>query len=146
MDPEPSATRPRRLAARVGTAAVVGVIAAVAMGLITEWRYAASTGWTLAAALYVIRTWLHIIHMSPEQTATHATREDPTRAVAHVIVLLASVASLAGVVYLLGAGSGTNTTTKALDAGLGIASVVGSWAVVHTVYTLRYAELYYAGT
>src|SRR5947209_6683090 len=29
--------------------------------------------------------------------------------------------------------------------GLGVASVVASWAVVHTIYTLRYARLYYSG-
>ena len=29
-------------------------------------------------------------------------------------------------------------------AGLGVVSVITSWAVVHTVYTLRYARLYYS--
>jgi uncharacterized membrane protein len=32
---------------------------------------------------------------------------------------------------------------EAAGAGLGIASVAGAWAVVHTVFTLRYALLYY---
>jgi uncharacterized membrane protein len=50
-------------------------------------------------------TWLVIAHMSPEQTETHATRENPARALTDLVVLIASVASLAGVVYLLAAGS-----------------------------------------
>lgn len=31
-------------------------------------------------------------------------------------------------------------------AGLSVASIVLAWSVVHTVYSLRYAELYYKGT
>jgi uncharacterized membrane protein len=58
-------------------------------------------------------------------------------------MLLASVASLAGVVYLLAARSGSGAD-EALSAGLGIASVVAAWVVVHVVYTLRYALLYYS--
>ena len=38
------------------------------------------------------------------------------------------------------AGEGT------LLVGLGVASIVLAWSVVHTVYTLRYAKLYYEGT
>ena len=34
---------------------------------------------------------------------------------------------------------------RALVAALGIASVVGAWLVVHTVFTTRYALLYYSG-
>jgi uncharacterized membrane protein len=35
---------------------------------------------------------------------------------------------------------------KSLQAALSLASVVLSWSVVHTVFTLRYAHLYYAGS
>jgi uncharacterized membrane protein len=73
----------------------------------------------------------------------HATREDTARALADLVVLIASVASLAGVVCLLAAGSGGHGAGEAIAAGLGIASVTGAWAVVHTVFTLRYALLYY---
>ena len=33
-----------------------------------------------------------------------------------------------------------------LRVGQGLASVVLPWAMVHTIYTLRYAHLYYDGT
>jgi uncharacterized membrane protein len=43
--------------------------------------------------------------MDPQRTASHATREDPTRAATDLIVISASLASLVGVGYLLSAGT-----------------------------------------
>jgi uncharacterized membrane protein len=34
---------------------------------------------------------------------------------------------------------------RGLLAGLALASVAASWLLVHTLYTLRYARLYYSG-
>jgi len=45
---------------------------------------------------------------------------------------------------LVRAGHG-NGLNEALLAGLSVASIVLAWSVVHTVYSLRYAELYYKG-
>jgi hypothetical protein len=97
---------------------------------------------TVAGAVLVVWTWWVIGQMNAEQTAAYATREDPARALTDLVVLIARVASLAGVVYLLAAGSGGHGAGEAIAAGLGIASVAGAWAVMHTVFTLRYALLY----
>jgi uncharacterized membrane protein len=40
----------------------------------------------------------------------------------------------------------TNDLSKALLIGLSVLSIVLAWSVVHTVYSLRYAKLYYEGT
>jgi uncharacterized membrane protein len=40
----------------------------------------------------------------------------------------------------------SNGLSKALLVGLSVASIVLAWSVVHTVYSLRYAKLYYEGT
>ena len=60
------------------------------------------------------------------------------------IVLSASLASLAGVGYLLIGGSAKGGEAYGA-AAVGIGSVIVSWFAVHTVFTLRYARLYYAG-
>ena len=92
--------------------------------------------------MYVAWTWTVIGRMGADDTAAHATREDPGRAGTDLLVLVASIASLGGVVYLLAAGSSGSDVVEAIAAGLGIASVVGAWFVVHTIFTLRYALLY----
>lgn len=123
---------------RAAVAGAVGVVVAVVVGVAAAWRYAPAAGWTAVAAVLVGWTWLLIAHMSAEQTEAHAAREDPARALTGLIALIASVASLAGVVYLLAAGSGAHGAGEAAGAGLGILSVAGAWAVVHTVFPLRY--------
>ena len=131
---------------RVGTAAVVGVAAAVAVGVIVGWPYAPAAGWIVTAIIYLGWTWALIAHMNAEQTRKHACRpheEDATRGWSHVIMLLASIASLAGVGYLLLAENSKSGDVAA--AVVGILSVAASWFAVHTEFTLRYARLYYTG-
>ena len=60
------------------------------------------------------------------------------------IVVAASVASLAGVGYLLIAAKAKGGEAYGA-AALGIGSVVVGWVAVQTVFTLRYARLYYSG-
>jgi uncharacterized membrane protein len=72
-----------------------------------------------------------------------ANDEDPSRALAFGFVLVAAGASLLGVVALLGtrpAGSGGLLSQQVL---LSMASVLESWLLVHTVFTLRYAHIFY---
>jgi len=130
---------------RVGTAAVVGVAAAAAVGVSVGWPYAPAAGWIVTAIIYLVTTWALIARMNAEQTRDHACRpheQDATRSWSHAIMLLASLASLAGVGYLLMAESSKGNLVA---AAVGILSVAASWFAVHTVFTLRYARLYYTG-
>lgn len=129
---------------RVGAAALVGVLAAAVCIATGEPRFAPPIGWTVAAAVYVGWTWLLIGRMDPARTQQHATREDPSRHTTDVILTLACFASLAGVGYVLAAGS-TKGSASVLSAAAGIVSVVSAWFVLHTVFALRYASLYYRG-
>ena len=123
-----------------------GVFAAVLTGLLSNmWHYAPAVGWIVAAGIYLIATWLVILPMGAAETEDHVRQrhEDGTPAISHMVVLVASVASLAGVGYLLGA---TGGDTRDLGAALiGILSVIASWFAIHTTFTLRYAQLYYLG-
>ena len=129
----------RLACAAVGGAAAAGV--AVAVG---GWTYAPPVGWAMAGIVFVVWTWLAVGRMDADCTRSHATREDPTRALTEVMMVLASVASLAGVGYLL-LGSSSHGAAADLAAGIGIISVASAWFVVHTVFCLRYASLYYGG-
>jgi uncharacterized membrane protein len=128
---------------RSAVAAGIGVVAAVVTGLLGDWTYAPAIGFDTAGALFLVTTWLSVGRMDPVATAAHATREDPTRRVTRLIILAAAVASLAGVgTLLLGTTSGAN---RAGAAVLGLGSVAIAWLVVHSLFTLHYAELYYDG-
>jgi len=146
----PSNPAPSRLAGlstgwRVAVSAVVGIVLAVVLVLIGAGRYAPAVGWDVAVATFLAWTWAGIWQMDSQTTAAHATREDPTRAVSDVIVLAASVVSLAAVGFFLLQASSAKGSTQDLLAGVGVGTVTLSWLIVHTVFTLRYALLYYTG-
>ncbi|BBZ65724.1 hypothetical protein MINS_11530 [Mycolicibacterium insubricum] len=128
---------------RLATAVVVGVLAAAVVAATVGWPYAPAGGWMVTAAIYLAWTWLLIGPMDPAEARAHATRhdrDDSTPRMVELIVVLAAIASLAGVGYLLAAqAAGGDIAATAV----GIGSVIGSWLTVHTVFTLRYARLYF---
>lgn len=126
-------------------ATAIGIVTALLVGMSFGWHYAPALGWIAAASAYLSSTWLLIGRMNAEATARHVRqrREDGNATSSHTIVLIASVASLGGVGYLLSAGSGPDDHLTA--AAIGSLSVVASWLAIHTTYALRYAVLYYVG-
>jgi uncharacterized membrane protein len=83
--------------------------------------------------------------MDADATARAATRQNPHRSTADLVLLLASVASLIAVVGVLAGAKSAPGAAKDWLAVLALVSVTASWFVVHTLFTLRYAELYYTG-
>jgi uncharacterized membrane protein len=130
---------------RVGVSTLAGVLVGVLVGLLTEWFYAAAAAFDVAALLFLLWTWLAVGRMDAAATATNATREDPTRRTTRLIVLAACVASLGGVGFLLTRAASEHGAQRAGVAALGLGSVALSWFVVHGLFTLHYAELYYSG-
>lgn len=137
--------RPRhRSAWLLAVAVTAGVIAAALVAVFGDWRYAPAAGWDVAALVFCARTWTTIWPMPASETLDHATDEDPSRPVSDVVIISASVASLAAVGVVLVHAHSLKFPAQALLAGLSLASVAVSWLTLHTVFTLRYARLYYS--
>jgi uncharacterized membrane protein len=119
-----------------------GVIVGIATGFMVSWKAAPLMGWDAAVLLYLLTTWRHILRYNATVVERHALREDPSRVASDVLLLTASLVSLVAVALVLLRGTGLPATGGAI---LAVSAVVASWALVHTVYTLRYAELYYRG-
>ena len=130
------------VAVRISVAVALGVTVAVAVGHTVGWRFAL-VGWITAAGVYVAWTQLILHGMDADQTRRWVTREDPTRWVADVVILSASVASLGGVGYVVAAGAHSGAVALAA-AVVGVLTVAASWFAVHTLFTVHYARLYYS--
>jgi uncharacterized membrane protein len=131
------------VAVRISVTVMLGVVVAVAVGHTVGLRFAL-VGWIVAAGVYVAWTQFILRGMDAEQTRIWVTREDPTRWLADVVVLSASVASLGGVGYVVAAGAHSGTVALAA-AIVGVLTVAASWLAVHTLFTVHYARLYYSG-
>ena len=70
--------------------------------------------------------------------------EDETRGSATVLLVGASVASLLGVGFALSLAGQESGAQRVLLIGVAVLTVLLSWTVVNTIYTLRYAHLHFA--
>ncbi len=127
---------------RLLTSLIVGVVVGIGVSIPGTWRYGLLLGWISAAAVFIGWMCISIWPMDAGRTAAHAAGENPGRALTDVVMLGAAVASLLAVALLLSGGSGN----KLVEAGLSILAVALAWAAVHTVFTTRYARLYYCGS
>lgn len=136
-----------RIAARTQAllAAAVGVVVALATSLVLGLPLTVLVGWIVAALVWLVAVWLDLRGKDAQQTAAWALREDPTRTTADLLLLAAAVVSLVAVGSVLVSANRHSGINQDLRVGLALLSVVVSWSVVHTVYALRYAALYYGG-
>jgi uncharacterized membrane protein len=135
-----------RAGVQIGISIVGGLVLAVPVAAATSGFLFPIVAWDLTSAVYLVWVWLTIARCDSERTAALAVPEDPTRRSADVIVLGAAVASLVAVGVVLGRATQYHGAEQIALAGLGVASIALSWGMVHTVFTLRYARLYYAET
>ncbi len=124
---------------------VAGVVVAGVTGLLGHWNFALIAGWAAASVTYVVWVWATIGRMDADMTASHATREDPSRPLADLLVVLASIASLGAIVFLLIGTAGASASVQVIVAVLAVIGIALSWLLIHTLFTLRYASLYYDG-
>jgi uncharacterized membrane protein len=121
----------------------IGLTVAVVLVWFLPWGMAVVAGWDAAALTFLLTIWSMILRPDGAQAAQLATREDETRGSAAVPLVGASVASLLGVVFALDLAGRQSGPVRVLLIGVAVATVVLSWTVVNTVYTLRYADLHY---
>ncbi len=121
----------------------IGVLTTAVTGLQGGWAFAVIAGWGAASVTYIVWVWLMIGRMDAATTSSHATREDPSRGMTDLLVLLASVGSLGAIVYLVVTSQGASGRHSAFVAVLAVASVALSWGLIHTLFTLRYASQFY---
>jgi uncharacterized membrane protein len=129
---------------RVGAAAVAGACAGVLASVPGSWQVGTLVGWDVAAMVYVAWTWTMVWRRDPIPTARLALREDPGRAAADALLLVASVASVLAIGVVIIVGNTGTSGARDVRAALAVVSVGLSWTVVQTVYTSRYARLYYS--
>ena len=139
------------------TPAVIRLALSAGLGLLASvlvprpqhlhWEYHVLVGWCVAAMAFLLISSRVIAGSDGTRTREVATREDDSRAASSLIVLMGSVFSLAGVIYAMTQAADLQKAKHFAEAailtGLGVSVVVLSWLLIQTVYTFRYAHLYF---
>jgi uncharacterized membrane protein len=126
---------------RFTVAVIVAIIAGVIAAQLTNRNQTLLIGWDAGALALLIMLWKDFTGHNAEHTALIAKRDDMNRSLSDVVLVVASFASIAAVAVLLKGSAGKGATLS--DIGFGLLSIIISWAVVHSVFMLRYAALYY---
>jgi uncharacterized membrane protein len=134
----------RRSRLQLLAAGITGVVVAVLVSQLLHGNYAPSLGWDAAAVIFLVLRWRDIWPLDAEQTKNVAADEDSGILIDDIIIILAALVSLVTVALVLTHSGDPTLSEKALKTFLGVISVVLAWIVLHTVYTLRYARLYYS--
>ncbi|GAB3267611.1 DUF1345 domain-containing protein [Sinomonas notoginsengisoli] len=140
--PRARSARARTARHRMWTMVAVGIAVFLVTGLFNSWWHAPAAGWGAAALVYDVWVWSRVIPMDAVKTKVHALEEDPGRRSRDVLLLSANLAAIVAVAIVLVSGNQSDSG-KVLYALLALAVVGASWLLVHTVFTLRYTEIYY---
>jgi uncharacterized membrane protein len=88
--------------------------------------------------------WIAMLARHPEEIRRRGRLQDSSRTALFSAVVIGAVASLIAVAWLLSdSNGGAHHATAIL---LSLTTVAITWALIHTLFALRYAQHYYAGS
>lgn len=118
-----------------------GVGVGLATGVLSQrWPVGLLAVVIVTAASYVLWAVAVLWRMDPERTKEHAGEADVDDEIGDLVLLLILTASLTSIGILL---LSANDADKASYAGMSLAAILATWALLHTMYTARYARIYY---
>jgi uncharacterized membrane protein len=100
-------------------------------------------GWDAFCLVQLLLWWITFYHTAPKDIRKESGKQDESRYVIFALVLAATCVSMLAVVILLTDKSTVNAPNY-LPLTLALGCMVLSWILLHTIYTLRYAHMYYA--
>ena len=90
-----------------------------------------------------MKTWYVILSADPSEAAREACIQDSSRTLIFIFVVFAAIFSVFAVGAELGTAKGLERTYLAGHILFSLLAIFTSWSLVHTVFTMRYAHVYY---
>ena len=129
---------------RLLAAGVVGVVGWALLPDSLQWATRLVAAWDLFCLCILALLWAGTHRADVAHIRRLATRQDPGRTWAFVAMLVGSAASLLAVVLLLADLPNMRGREVAVHVGLSAGAVTGAWLLVHSVFALRYAHVYFS--
>ena len=88
--------------------------------------------------------WLKSLCADPQVTRARAALDDPGKNLVALSILVAVVVGMVAAIAIIGRGPQVQNAAEKWEAYvLGVTAIVVGWFLVHTIYTFRYAHLYW---
>ena len=127
---------------RLVLSAVVGLLVTLGLGVSTGWGPVTRllVGWDAAVGLYLTLVLAMVARSEVRDIRRRAAREDEGRFAILILTVAAGLASLAAILAELGSANGGRRPAQLI---LAAATILLSWAFIHTIFALHYAHEFY---
>jgi uncharacterized membrane protein len=129
--------------ARLVIAFTFGIVMGLFFPLPWDYLSRALFGWNVAVWSYLLSMFWLMMRATPAQVAKLADQEDEADLAIMVIMSIAATASLVAIVLELSTLRELAPLDKLLHYAITIATVLGSWFFIATIFTFHYARMYY---
>jgi len=99
--------------------------------------------WDVFATVIVSLAWVVILTKDPYEVRREARFQDASATIIFVVTLAAALVSLFAVIMLLGGTKHLSSTAFIAHIVLAISAIGLSWTLVHTLFSIHYARMYY---
>jgi uncharacterized membrane protein len=128
----------------------ISVIAGAAIFFLLPHHWSAVSrvlaSWNCGVVLFLILIYVWMTRLNARQICLKFIEEDETASVILVICILAALLSLVAIVELLSTLKQTSGADRAAHVALAALTVLNSWTLVPTMFTLHYADMFYSVT
>src|SRR2546422_10197016 len=144
----PTLVRIVRARPRLFTCGVIGAVVTALVAFVTAWRPATRmlTGWDVGVALYLALVFRMMMHAEVHAIRRRAAEQDEGRSIILVLTMAAALASLAAIFAQLGSAAIGESAKQPIRLALPVATILLSWALIHTTFALHYAHEFYDET
>lgn len=99
-------------------------------------------GWDTFSLSMIVMSWITFFITNSKQIREQSKVQDPKRSIVFIIILISTFASILAVLLLIVTKREGNSGAS-LRLTVSILGMLFSWFLIHTVFALRYAHIYY---
>ena len=133
-----------RLHARLLISIAVGMAVTLGMAM-TDWSMATKLllGWDIGVVLYLALIYQLMISCGIDEIRRRAAEDDEGALILLILTGLSGLAIMGAIIAELGIAKVSGQPRSGLGVTLAMATILVSWAFVHTIFALHYAHEYY---
>jgi len=102
------------------------------------------TSWNCGVTFFLVTIYLWMTRMTPEQISAHYIEEDPSAPVILVVATAAALLSVVAIVEPLAALRHGGHGGQLVRFALAPITLINSWLLVPTMFTMHYADMFYS--
>jgi uncharacterized membrane protein len=114
-----------------------------ALPLPVGWQFRGLLGWCVGILVYLLLAWWLCVGFDAGRTRARAQAQDERGSVLLLVLLLATSACVAAITVLMQQSRDLSGMDAVFHIGLSVIALALSWLFIQTIFTFRYAHLYY---